>query len=73
MTNWTQKSVHYWKDGRVVQDLPDDAHANLHCVDTRFPDPAQRYGMYVDGGWKPILLTDMPKEFRTHLLLLGVS
>jgi hypothetical protein len=51
------------------------------CVDTNGIDVDERYGMFIhEGGgwlaqvrWGSLPITSFPPEFRTHLLLLGVS
>jgi hypothetical protein len=51
------------------------------CVDTTAWDQNERYGMFVNEGggwiaktsWENHPIESFPLEFRTHLLLLGVS
>lgn len=73
-------SLHYvWVGGEVVPVADDGESALLRsdhlCVDTAFPPgSASRYGSYnLKGGWLPVRYADLPAEFKTHLLLLGVS
>jgi hypothetical protein len=73
-------SLHYvWMNGEVVTVTDDEKdfrpYAFHQCVDTAFPsNSASRYGKYNSKGqWTPILYSDLSPEFKTHLLLLGVS
>lgn len=51
------------------------------CVDTHGLDIGERYGMFIhEGGgwlarvrWDSVPIRSFPPEFRTHLLLLGVT
>lgn len=72
-------SPHYiWADGGVVP-LTDEEDIRVFynhlCVDTFFPPGSiSRYGRYRDNGrWVSVPYRDLPAEFKTHLLLLGVS
>ena len=42
------------------------------CVDLKFDDPKDRYGHLTKTAWKSVPLEKFPKEFRMHLLLMGV-
>lgn len=52
---------------------------NMPCVDLNCEVGHGRYGLFEqddeDGGcaWKELDIREFPPEFRTHLLLLGVS
>ncbi len=74
---------YFWKDGEVItapaqmtmgkataSDLDD-----LFCVDPYWEDADRRYGVFKSksGGWEHYPVDMFPKEFRVHLLLLGVS
>ncbi len=43
------------------------------CVDLNFSEPEDRYGRITNDSWLHVPLEDFPKEFRVHLLLLGVA
>ena len=43
------------------------------CVDLHFSEPEGRYGRLTENSWLHTKLEDFPKEFRLHLLLLGVA
>ena len=72
----------YFWDGSEVHTEPQvwtpevrKTHLLRLCVDTNDPvtDPDMRYGMFTDRGWNSVPLASFPKEFRVHLLLLGVA
>lgn len=73
------KASCYWKNGSVVETDWDDSfivagdYVDCFCIDGRCLDTRSRYGMFSDNRWKHIPLDQFPPEFRTHLLLLGVS
>ena len=73
---------YFWKDKQVVivtdAELDENFASNqgLICVDTQREEPEWRYGWFSPedfSRWSYIPLDDFPKEFRVHLLLLGVS
>lgn len=76
-------NCYFWKDGNVLvteQVLAEEAirynYTDLLCVDACRTDPESRYGVFKNApqrGWKHVPLENFPKEFRMHLLLLGVS
>lgn len=75
---------HFWVEGEVVS-LPrgnwpgseDMIRLNVPCVDELYAAdeaPEYRYGIYEHvNKWVTTPLTSFPKEFRAHLLLLGVT
>lgn len=71
----------FWRDGEViiservwVEEAREGGLTDLLCVDEAHTDPRTRYGMFHSSmDWVPVPLSDFPKEFRLHLLLLGVS
>ena len=75
------KQAYFWKDGKVIQlvapvcfsDAKTAKVFNLFCVDDYEIDPELRYGKFLSTGWKPIPLSDFPKEFLQTLLILGVK
>lgn len=74
--------LYFWKDNRVVT-YPEHlftyetlklGYSELYCVDTGSKEPQLRYGMYMaHGAWNPIPFDMFPVEFKTHLLLLGIT
>lgn len=70
---------YYWKDNEVRevdlnQNGPDEtAFTGYFCIDSRFDRDLQRYGIFTERHWKHIPFEKFPSEFKTHLLLLGVS
>ncbi len=68
---WDGSKVSYI-DGWVDHDRR-KAVIGLPCVDTTEDTAAQRYGVFGTNGWQSRPLDQLPKEFRMHLLLLGVS
>ena len=76
---WTGKEVLHM-EGKEVFRAGEPIYAGMvgyYCVDTKFPQdefPKDRYGILKKGsGWVSAPLEDFPKEFRVHLLLLGVT
>lgn len=75
------KPIYFWKDGQVCKYHGfSDADAirqtefmRCFAVDTSYDDEALRYGKYLKNGWSAVPLHHFPPEFRTHLLLLGVT
>jgi hypothetical protein len=76
-----RKGSYFW-DGDEATHEPNtwsmkirDKHLGQFCVDMdESPwDSRMRYGKYSEFGWAPVPLKDFPKEFRVHLLLLGVT
>ena len=71
----------FWKDGGVfifervwVEEARREGLTDLLCVDEVHIDPKDRYGLFHSTwGWGHIPLEDFPKEFRLHLLLMGVA
>jgi hypothetical protein len=82
-------SAYVWKDGAVLEVqghvIQEEATIcgiqNCFILDTYFDARRDRYGMFKKAEsfgkqvhiWTHIPIADFPKEFRTHLLLLGVS
>ena len=73
-------TVYFWKAGTVVTLQASDTSVvktaeltNLFCVDTADTTAERRYGKYHSYGWAHYPLTSFPKEFRVHLMLLGVG
>lgn len=44
------------------------------CVDSEASSPETTYGFYnYKGGWNHVPYDQFPAEFKTHLLLLGIT
>lgn len=70
--------IYFWVDGALVtRYIDDDMVTNVPCVDDRCSDGEFRIGLYEeDRGdliWRPAKPSDLPPEFRAHLLILGVA
>lgn len=73
-------TAYFWKDNQVVtftQATYTDAIksaglANCYCIDVTCDSPGMRYGMSISTGWISVPFMNFPKEFKVHLLLLGV-
>ncbi len=78
-------SATYFWDGKQLIAVPEqiwlnncEPYLNMLCVDGYASNETDRYGQFRDDAhrelwWKYVKPTDFPKEFRTQLLLLGVS
>lgn len=85
---WWKEKVIELPGGILIQDLghlPVNIR-NCPMVDTHYSDPEARVGQFirehVPGSfhpeeqqyrWKQLTPEDLPSEFRTHLLLLGIT
>jgi len=73
-------TAYFWKEGEIVEfsDFPavdNVVKANLnrlYCVDITTKYHQQRYGIFQDS-WVHHPVETFPLEFRTALLLLGVT
>jgi hypothetical protein len=70
--------LYYWHGSGIHVLHEDDADARKTlegclCVDPRYPDVYNRYGIFTNNGWTSVKPETLPAEFRAHLLLLGVS
>jgi hypothetical protein len=66
-------SYYVWT-GKNVRRIP-EVHSAIDGAYIYDPDdtPEMRWGQMVHGRWAELRKEDMPKEFLTHLLLLGIS
>lgn len=67
--------LYFW-NGKAVIVQYGPIHRDLRgtpCVDPAHEDPEYRYGVFHHDGWDSRRLETFPKEFRMHLLLLGVA
>ena len=75
----THSNIYFWTGAQVQvitahDKVPLDSF-NQYCVDDAYScdAPTGRYGKFGHSGWEPQPLENFPKEFRMHLLLLGVA
>lgn len=82
-------SATYFWDGKQLITVPEQVwlenskpYLDMPCFNTyAAPEKSGRYGYftltpsgsYWDTRWCPYNVNELPKEFRAHLLLLGVS
>lgn len=72
--------LYFWKEQQVVivdshgdsSDIRQTAFLNSPCIDYNCDTPQSKYGMYTSRGWEHVPFSKFPKEFKVHLLLLGV-
>lgn len=70
---WKNKKV-FFKEGMVGAGAAREAgFLNVVCVDSTQEEIERRYGVFGVSGWYHVRLNEFPKEFRVHLLLLGVA
>lgn len=73
---------YFWING-AVQEVDQNAMnafiqsgegADQLCVDCGASEPATTYGFYnKNGSWHHVPYDEFPAEFKTHLLLLGIT
>lgn len=81
MSHQSHFTQYFWVDGQVVisdhlvsLDGIDKRLANAPCVDCSTQLTLGRYGSYNErGSWSPMPPEQFPKEFKTALLILGVT
>ena len=74
-------TIYFWKDEQLytyqgysdTDSIRDTQFMYCYAVDSANAAADMRYGKYLKTGWKPDPLEDFPKEFRTVLLLLGIT
>ena len=74
-------TIYFWKDNKVhiyqgdgnTDSIRDTQFTYCYAVDSANAEVDMRYGKYLKTGWKPVPLHEFPKEFRTVLLLLGIT
>ena len=75
-------TAYFWREGQLVEYF-DDTSVNkvskaglsdLYAVDLTTPLPIGKFGIYkARSAWKHVPLDKFPPEFRTTLLLLGIT
>lgn len=75
-------TAYFWREGQLVEyfgetlvnEVARAGLSGLYAVDLTTPLPKGKFGMYKAGSaWRHIPLEKFPAEFRTTLLLLGIS
>ena len=69
---WKDKRVHIYQGDNHGDSIRNTEFIACYAIDTN-EIANMRYGKYFKTGWKHIPLEEFPKEFRTVLLLLGVT
>ena len=70
---WKGQLVEYFGDISVYS-VAKAGLSDLYAVDLTAPSPMGRFGIYkARSAWRHIPLDKFPPEFRTTLLLLGIT
>ena len=70
---WKDEQLHAYQGGNDPDSIKDSQFMNCYAVDSGYAAANMRYGNYTWDGWRHIPLEELPKAFRTHLLLLGIT
>ena len=70
---WKNEQLHTYQGASDTGSISRTQFTNCYAVDSANTAVNMRYGKYTKGGWKHIPLDEFPPEFRTALLLLGVT
>ena len=70
---WKDEQLHTYQGDSDTDSIRDTQFMDCYAVDSANAAADMRYGKYLKTGWKPVPLEDFPKEFRTTLLLLGIT
>ena len=75
-------TAYFWREGQLVEYFGDTSVnkvskaglSDLYAVDLTTPLATGRFGIYkARSAWKHVPLDKFPPEFRTALLLLGIT
>ena len=75
-------TAYFWREGQLVEYFGDTSVnkvvraglSDLYAVDLTTPLPIGKFGIYkARSAWKHVPLDKFPPEFRTTLLLLGIT
>ena len=75
-------TAYFWREGQLVEYFGETSVnkvaraglSDLYAVDLTTPLPMGRFGIYKAGSaWRHVPLDKFPPEFRTVLLLLGIT
>lgn len=69
---WKGKRVHIYEGDNHGESIRNTEFIDCYAIDSNEIEN-MRYGKYLKTGWKHIPLEEFPKEFRTHLFLLGIT
>ena len=70
---WKNKQLHTYQGDNDPDSISNANFTNCYAVDSGYEDAVLRYGKYTKIGWEPVPLEKFFKEFRTTLLLLGIT
>ena len=70
---WKDEQVHTYQGNNTGESIRGTQFTNCYAVDSVNAVADMRYGKYLKTGWKHIPLDEFPKQFRTTLLLLGIT
>ena len=75
-------TAYFWREGQLVEYFGDTlvnevskaGLSDLYAVDLTTPLPIGKFGIYkARSAWRHVPLDKFPPEFRTALLLLGIT
>ena len=75
-------TAYFWREGQLIEYFGDTSVnkvskaglSDLYAVDLTTPLPMGRFGIYkARSAWRHVPLDKFPPEFRTALLLLGIT
>ena len=70
---WKDKQLHTYQGDNTGETIRTTKFTNCYAVDSANAAVDMRYGKYLKTGWKHVPLNEFPKQFRTTLLLLGIT
>ena len=70
---WKDNKVHIYQGGDSAESIRGTQFTYCYAVDSANAAVDMRYGKYTKGGWEHVPLDKFPPEFRTALLLLGIT
>ena len=70
---WKNEQLHTYQGASDTGSIKDAQFMECYAVDSATAFTETRYGKYTRRGWKHIPLDEFPKQFRTTLLLLGIT
>ena len=70
---WKDKQVHIYEGDNTGEAIRATGFYRCFAVDTSIKSADLRYGVYTKTVWKHVPLDKFPPEFRTALLLLGIT
>ena len=70
---WKDEQLHIYEGYDAQDSIRVTKFADCYAVDSRYAKAHMRYGKYTELGWEHVSLDKFPPEFRTALLLLGIT